>query len=65
MSASPLVHIRLETIGEPFSTMTILINEDALATVERQLDTLERLIVQYGATACWGEPDTEPSRQTA
>ncbi len=55
----------METIGEPFSTITILLNEDSLATFTSQLDTLERLIMQYGAAAFWGEPDTESPRQTA
>lgn len=54
----------METIGEPYTTITILINTDSLATVERQLDTLEHLIAQYGAKVFWGEPDTEPPRQT-
>jgi hypothetical protein len=65
MSTYPQVHVRMETIGLPLTTVTILINEDSLATVESQLDTLERLIAQYGATAFWGKPDTEPPRQTA
>jgi hypothetical protein len=65
MSAYPQVHVRLETMGEPFTTITILMQKDSLATGERQLDTLERLIVRYGAKALWGEPDTEPPRQTA
>jgi hypothetical protein len=65
MSADPQVHIRLETIGEPLSTITILINEDLLATVACKLDMLEHLIAQDGMTACWGEPDTELPRHTA
>jgi hypothetical protein len=65
MSAYPQVHVRFQTIGEPFSTITILINEDSLVTIRSQLDTLERLIAQYGAQAFFGEPDTEPPRQTA
>jgi hypothetical protein len=65
MSAYPQVHIRFETIGEPYHTVTILIDEDSPATIERQLDTLERLIARYGAHAFFGEPKTEPPRQTA
>jgi hypothetical protein len=65
MSADPQVLIGIETIGEPFTTIAILINEDSLATVESQLDTLERLIAQYGAKAFWGEPHSAPPRQTA
>lgn len=55
----------MDTIGEPFTTITILMDKDSLATGERQLDTLERLIVRYGAKALWGEPNTESPRQTA
>jgi hypothetical protein len=65
MSAYPQVHVRFETIGEPYNTVTILINEDSLATVASQLDMLERLIARYGADAFFGKPDTEPPRQTA
>ena len=55
----------METISLNVLTLTILINEDSLAAVERQLDALEHLIAQYGAKVFWGEPDTEPPRQTA
>jgi hypothetical protein len=55
----------METIDPPFTTMTILIDEDSLATVESRLNTLECLIVQYGAIAFWGKLDAEPPRQTA
>jgi hypothetical protein len=55
----------METIGLPLTTVTILINEDCLATVAHQLDTLERLNARYGAQAFFGEPDAEPPRQTA
>jgi hypothetical protein len=65
MSTYPQVHVRFETIGEPYYTVTIFIHEDSLATIERQLDTLERLIARYGPHAFFGEPDTEPPRQTA
>jgi hypothetical protein len=65
MSTYPQVHIRFETIGEPYHTVTILIHEDSLATIEHQLDTLERLIARYGAHAFFGEPQTESPRQTA
>jgi hypothetical protein len=65
MSTYPQVHVRMETIGLPLTTVTILINEDSLATVASHLDTLERLIMEYGAHAFFGEPNTEPPRQTA
>jgi hypothetical protein len=65
MSLYPQIYVRMETIGEPYTTIMVLLNEDSLATVERQLDTLEHLIAQYGAKVFWGEPDTEPPRQTA
>jgi hypothetical protein len=55
----------MKTIGLNLMTLTILINEDTLAAVERQLDALERLIARYGAHAFFGELDTEPPRQTA
>jgi hypothetical protein len=55
----------METIGELYTTIMVLINEDSLATVERQLDTLDHLIAQYGARVFWGEPDTDPPQQTA
>lgn len=65
MSTYPQIHVRLETIGEPFTTLTLLINEDSLATVASQLDILEQLIAQYGAAAFWGEAAPLPPRQTA
>jgi hypothetical protein len=65
MSTYPQVHIRMETIGLPLTTVTILINVDSLATVASHLDTLERLIAEYGAQAFFGTPDAEPPRQTA
>jgi hypothetical protein len=65
MSTYPQVHIRMETMGLPLTTVTILIHEDSLATVASQLDMLERLIGQYGAHTFFGEPDMEPPRQTA
>jgi hypothetical protein len=65
MSAYPQVHIRLETMGEPLSTITMLVNEDSLAAVACKLDMLEYLIAHYGTTAFLGEPDTELPRQTA
>ena len=61
----PQVHGRFETMGEPLSTITILIHEDSLATVACKLDMLEHLIAHYGTTAFFGEADTEPPRQTA
>ena len=65
MSAYPQVHVRMETIGLPLTTVTILINEDSLATVACKMDMLEHLIAHYGTTAFFGEPDTEPPQQTA
>jgi hypothetical protein len=65
MSAYPQVHIRLETMGEPLSTITMLINEDSLAAVACKLDMLEHLIAYYGTTAFLGKPDTEAPRRTA
>jgi hypothetical protein len=65
MSPYPQVHIRLETMGEPLSTMTMLVHEDSLAAVACKLDMLEHLIAHYGTTAFFGEPDTEPPRHTA
>ena len=59
----PQLHVRMETIGEPYTTITILLNEDSLETVERQLDILDSLIAQYGAIAFFGETDMEPQRQ--
>jgi polysaccharide deacetylase 2 family uncharacterized protein YibQ len=65
MSSYPQVHVRFETIGEPYHTVTIFIDEDSLTAIERQLDALERLITRYGAHAFFGEPQPEPLRQTA
>ncbi len=45
----PQLHVRMDTVGEPYTTITILIHEDSLETLESQLDTLE--------------PSTEPYRQ--
>lgn len=59
----PQLHVRIDTIGEPYTTITILLNEDSLETVERQLDILDSLIVQYGAQAFFGETDRESQRQ--
>lgn len=59
----PQLHVRMDTIGEPYTTITILLNEDSLETVERQLDILDSLIGQYGAQAFFGEPDRELQRQ--
>jgi hypothetical protein len=65
MSAYPQIHVRMETSGLPLTTVTILIHEDSLAAIASHLDTLERLIAEYGAKAFFGEPDTEPPQQTA
>lgn len=59
----PQLHVRMDTIGEPYTTITILLNEDSLETVERQLDILDGLIAQYGAKVFFGETDREPQRQ--
>jgi hypothetical protein len=55
----------MKTIGLNIITLTIWINEDSVATIEGQLDALERLIARYGAHAFYGEPQMEPPRQTA
>jgi hypothetical protein len=65
MSTYPQIHVRLETMGLPFTTVTIRINDDSLATIASQLDMLERLMAHYGATVFFGEPDTELPRHTA
>ncbi len=65
MSANVEVQARMETIGLDFMTLTIFINKDSLAAIERQLDALEHLIARYGAQAFLGEPDAEPPRHTA
>ena len=59
----PQLHVRMDTVGEPYTTITILIHEDSLEALDRQLDTLDRLIAQYGSKAFFGEPSTEPHRQ--
>jgi hypothetical protein len=43
----------MEIISLPVTTVTILIHEDSLAPVPRQLDTLERLIARYRRTHFW------------
>ena len=40
----PQLHVRMDTVGEPYTTITLLINEDSLDTLERQLDVLDGLI---------------------
>lgn len=59
----PQLHVRMDTIGEPYTTITILLSEDSLETIERQLDILDNLIAQYGASAFFGETEMEPQRQ--
>ena len=59
----PQLHVRMDTVGEPYTTITILIHEDSLETLENQLDTLDQLIAQYGPKAFFGEPSTAPYRQ--
>jgi hypothetical protein len=55
----------MDTIGEPYTTITLLINEDSVDTLERQLDVLDDLIAHYGAQAFFGEPMAEPQRQAS
>jgi hypothetical protein len=55
----------MDTVGEPYTTITLLINEDSLDTIERQLDVLDGLIAHYGARAFYGEPMPGPQRQAS
>jgi hypothetical protein len=59
----PQLHVRMDTVGEPYTTITILMHEDSLETLESQLDILDQLIAQYGPQAFFGEPSTESYRQ--
>jgi hypothetical protein len=59
----PQLHVRMDTVGEPYTTITILVHEDSLETLESQLDILDQLIAQYGSKAFFGEPSTESYRQ--
>ena len=61
----PQLHVRMDTVGEPYTTIMLLINEDSLETLERQLDVLDDLIAHYGARAFYGEPLAEPQRQAS
>ena len=61
----PQLHVRMDTVGEPYTTITLLINEDSLEILERQLDVLDSLIAHYGARAFYGEPLAEPQRQAS
>lgn len=61
----PQLHVRMDTVGEPYTTITILLNEDSLETVERQLDVLDGLIAHYGAQTFYGELVSEPQRQVS
>ena len=61
----PQLHVRMDTVGEPYTTITLLINEDSLETIERQLDVLDGLIAHYGARAFYGDPLAEPQRQAS
>jgi hypothetical protein len=61
----PQLHVRMDTIGEPYTTITLLINEDSVDIIERQLDVLDGLIAYYGARAFFGEPMVEPQRQAS
>jgi hypothetical protein len=55
----------MDTVGEPYTTITILLNEDSLETLERQLDVLDGLIAHYGARAFFGEVMAEPQRRAS
>jgi hypothetical protein len=61
----PQLHVRMDTVGEPYTTITILLNEDSLETLERQLDVLDGLIAHYGAQTFFGESAGEPQRQVS
>jgi hypothetical protein len=61
----PQLHVRMDTVGEPYTTITLLINEDSLETLERQLDVLDDLIAHYGVRAFYGERLAEPQRQAS
>jgi hypothetical protein len=43
MSAYPQIYVCFETIGEHFIAMTMLMNEESLATMACKLDMLEHL----------------------
>jgi len=61
----PQLHVRMDTVGEPYTTITVLLNEDSLETLERQLDVLDGLIAHYGARTFYGELVDEPQRQVS
>jgi hypothetical protein len=61
----PQLHVRMDTVGEPYTTITLLINEDSADTLERQLDVLDDLITHYGAQAFFGEPMAEAQRRAS
>ena len=61
----PQLHVRMDTVGEPYTTVTILLNEDSLETLERQLDVLDGLIAHYGSKSFFGESIDEPQRQVS
>jgi hypothetical protein len=65
MLTYPQLHVRMDTVGEPYTTITLLVNEDSLETLERQLDVLDGLIAHYGASAFFGEALAEPQRQAS
>jgi hypothetical protein len=46
MLSYPQLHMRMDTIGEPYTTITILFNEESVEYLERQLDVLDGLM-------CW------------
>jgi hypothetical protein len=61
----PQLHVRMDTVGEPYTTITLLLNEDSLEILERQLDVLDGLIAHYGARAFFGESTAQPQRQAS
>jgi hypothetical protein len=61
----PQLHVRMDTVGEPYTTITILLNEDSLGILERQLDVLDGLIAHYGTKAFFGEPMARPQQQAS
>jgi len=61
----PQLHVRMDTVGEPYTTITVLLNEDSLETLARQLDVLDGLIAHYGTQTFYGELIDEPQRQVS
>jgi hypothetical protein len=59
------VPARIDTLGLDVRTPTIVIHENSLAAVERELAPRERLIARDGTPALFGELDVEPPRRSA